>query len=225
MPQAPTKVLFPSCGQPDDLDRGNKGRGRRRASNICCIRRLLTHPFIRPYNSSHHADADADAAASAATDDLPCPGLSGKNKAENRVHLKELLATAEADGAEARKPAQGKLTQDGDTSRCIECGKTGRRDRLVAHVVYKHLDQKTWVCPLWCVCFRCLVGVGLAYLRLWQSEGLYNPRRVITAPESDEDVLPVVSMFLRGGNDAPNFLTDVRSRCLQWKANYQEQLV
>ena len=65
----------------------------------------------------------------------------------------ELLKMADDEGAEARKQGLSKITQSGNTSMCIECGKTARRDRLLAHVVYKHLDLKTWACPLWCVCF------------------------------------------------------------------------
>jgi len=59
---------------------------------------------------------------------------------------------AKADSAKDHKSGLGYITQKGDTYKCIECGKTGRRDRLVAHVMFKHLQLKTWACPLWCVC-------------------------------------------------------------------------
>jgi hypothetical protein len=115
-------------------------------SNICRISRLVTHPFISPHNSSHQADADG-----APIDDLPCPGLSGKNNAEKRAHLNDLLATAKEDGKEAREAGLHKVTKVGDASKCTECQHTGRRDRVLDHVLYRHLDLKTWSCPLWCV--------------------------------------------------------------------------
>ena len=147
MTQASTDVLFPTYWQRGPIDLGNEGRGKR-VSNICWISHLVIYPFIRPYDSGHEVDA-----VSAPTDDLPCPGLAGRNQAETKVELAELLKMADDEGAEARKQGLGKITQSGDTSKCIECGKTARRDRLLAHVVYKHLDLKTWACPLWYVCF------------------------------------------------------------------------
>jgi hypothetical protein len=145
MLQAPAKVLFPFCGQLNRLDLGNRGRGRR-ASNIFQISRLVTHPFIRPNNSSHQADADAD--------DLPCPGLAGKSNAANKRQLKKLLTTAEEDGEEARTPGHAFVKKNGRASKCTKCEKTGRRDRVLDHVLYRHLNVKSWSCPLWCVNFH-----------------------------------------------------------------------
>ena len=139
MTQTSTDILFPAYWRRGPIDLGNEGRGKR-VSNICWIRSLVIHSFI-------------DAAVSAPTDDLPCPGLAGRNQAETKAELAELLKMADDEGAEARKQGLDKITQSGNTSKCIECGKTARRDRLLAHVVYKHLDLRTWACPLWCVCF------------------------------------------------------------------------
>ena len=149
MTQASTDILFPAYWQRGPIDFGNEGRGKR-VSNICWISQLVIHSVIRPYDSGH----EVDAAVSAPTDDLPCPGLAGRNQAETKAELADLLKMADEEGAEARKGGLIKITQSGDASICIECGKTARRDRVLAHVLYKHMDLKTWACPLWCACFH-----------------------------------------------------------------------
>jgi len=89
--------------------------------------------------------------ASAPTGDAPCPGLVGRNKAEKTENLINLLKIAYEAGAETRKLGLGLMSTNGKTHTCDTCGKIDRRDRLLAHVVYKHLGFKTWICPLWYV--------------------------------------------------------------------------
>jgi len=110
-------------------------------------------------------------------DDILCPGLSGKNKADIKSALNSLLATAEADGAEARKAGLSKITQNGGTSKCNECGKINRRDRLLDHVAFKHLGLRTWSCPLWCVCI--LWCGGTCFLR-YGSRRDYSTREALS---------------------------------------------
>ena len=119
-------------------------------SNIFRINRLVAHPVNGPRYSSSEEETPSDALAS----DPHCPGIAGPNEAEMKVKLARLLKIAHTDGAEARNRALQKIIKDSGTFKCIDCGKTGRRDRLVAHAIYKHLDMKAWECPLWCVCFR-----------------------------------------------------------------------
>ena len=119
-------------------------------SNIFWINRLVVHPVNGPFNSSREAETPAGSPVG----DPHCPGISGQNEAEIKAELARLLKIADAKGAEARNMSLEKITKNGNTFRCIECGKTGRRDRLLDHILYKHLDLKTWSCPLWCVCFR-----------------------------------------------------------------------
>jgi len=86
-----------------------------------------------------------------ATQDLPCPGISGQDDADIREELIKLLEIAEGTGSNAREQGLEKISKNvtGDRRyKCTECGKKGRRDRLLAHVLYKHLHLKTWGCPL-----------------------------------------------------------------------------
>jgi hypothetical protein len=119
-------------------------------SNICRISRLVIHPVSMPYNSS----SEVEAPTSSLVNDLPCPGLGGQSEADVQEELANLLELADAHGAEARELGLDGVSREGSLYKCITCGKAGRRDRLLAHVVYKHLDIKAWGCPLWFVCFH-----------------------------------------------------------------------
>ena len=79
------------------------------------------------------------------------------------IHAPQSPESAYEEGAEARKQGLGKITQSGDTSMYINCGKTARRERVLAHVLYKHMDMKTWSYPLWCVCFHRWNGTYLSH--------------------------------------------------------------
>ena len=92
---------------------------------------------------------EEDAGSSAPTDDRACRGPSSLNEVERRKEIADLLAGAEATSSAARELGQGSLSKEGNGYKCKDCGKKGRRDRLISHIVYKHLSLKTWACPLW----------------------------------------------------------------------------
>ena len=97
---------------------------------------------------------EGEGAASAPTDEAPCPGLIGRDMAEKKSNLVELLLRAEEGGAEIRRLGLGLISIKGKSHTCDRCGKVDRRDRLLSHTVYKHLGYKTWACPHWYVCFH-----------------------------------------------------------------------
>lgn len=117
-------------------------------SNFCHISQKLIHSAIRPYNTRREGET------AAASGDVPCPGLVGRNAVEKTEHFAELMETANKEGAEARKAGLGLISTNDNTYQCKVCHKQDRRDRLLAHVVYKHLGFKTWACPLWFVYFH-----------------------------------------------------------------------
>ena len=94
-------------------------------------------------------EEEEDATSSAPTGDRACRGPSSLNEDDRKVEVAELLARAEATSLAASELGQGSLSKDGNRYKCKDCGKRGRRDRLMSHIVYKHLSLKTWVCPLW----------------------------------------------------------------------------
>ena len=94
-------------------------------------------------------EEEEDATSSAPTGDRACRGPSSLNEVERRKEIADLLAGAEATSSAARELGQGSLSKDGNGYKCKDCGKSGRRDRLISHIVYKHLSLKTWACPLW----------------------------------------------------------------------------
>jgi len=97
---------------------------------------------------------EGEGAASAPTGDASCPGLVGRNETEKTANFIKLVKIADEGGAETRKLGLDLMSTDGKVHTCDTCGKIDRRDRLLAHIVYKHLGFKTWACPLWYVCFH-----------------------------------------------------------------------
>jgi len=88
--------------------------------------------------------------------------------------LVTLLEIAEADGAAAREAGPEAISTNGNGCKCIICGKSDkRRDRILTHVLYKHLGLKTWACPLWFVFFRWWSGI---YSLLYYSKKRYATR-------------------------------------------------
>jgi hypothetical protein len=81
-----------------------------------------------------------------------CPGLAGQDQTTRQEELKGLLEIAHANGRQLRKRAEKMLMREGWASRCSECGKKTRHDRVVAHILLHHLEIRAWACPLWCVC-------------------------------------------------------------------------
>ena len=116
-------------------------------SNVCQISRMVIHFVI-------NTRLEGEGAASAPTGDAPCPGLSGQNAAEKNANFAELLEIADEGGAETRRLGLNLMSINGKTHTCTKCGKVDRWDRLLAHIVYKHLGFKTWACPLWYVRFH-----------------------------------------------------------------------
>jgi hypothetical protein len=112
-------------------------------SDICRISRLVS-PINRSYNSISKDEAS----------DPPCPGLASQDSDGIKEELADLIDIAEADGAAAREPALQGVSWVGNRYECIKCGKAGRRDRVLGHVIYNHFGLKTWTCPLWFVCFH-----------------------------------------------------------------------
>jgi hypothetical protein len=83
----------------------------------------------------------------------PCPRLSGQSGVERKAELNALLQLADFNGAKARQAGEGSMLTIGKTFECKICQKRDRHDRLLSHIVYIHLELKTWACPLWFVCF------------------------------------------------------------------------
>ena len=119
-------------------------------SNIFRINRLAVHPV----NGPHYSSLEDETPGGTVAGDPHCPGIAGENSLDFKTELERLLKIAEGDGAEARKQGLKSIRKEGSTTKCVYCGKTGRRDGLLAHVIYNHLALKTWACPLWCVCLR-----------------------------------------------------------------------
>ena len=64
------------------------------------------------------------------------------------------MKKADEDQTEPEKLVAGRLKQNGTIAECIQCKRKDRRDRLISHILYKHLTLKTWECGLWYVCFH-----------------------------------------------------------------------
>ena len=119
-------------------------------SNICQISRVVIHFAIGPYNTS----SEGEGIPNAPNGDASCPGLVGKNALEKKAKFVKLLERAEEEGATARKQGLDLMSKSGNVHKCKTCEKIDRRDRLLAHFLYKHLGLKTWRCVLWYVCFH-----------------------------------------------------------------------
>jgi len=110
---------------------------------------MVIHTTIRPYIPTH----EGKAAGGVPTRRHTCPGIGGPNGRKRKAEIGALLQTADDSGAEARVPGLACMVRDEKGHQCQTCGQRDRRDRLLSHILLKHLGLKTWVCPLWFVCF------------------------------------------------------------------------